>query len=171
MKSIVLTVLASMVFAGAAFADHANDENHEGTDGGGTTTVSTDVNVQNTNTNVNTNVANAEAFQGQEQGQFQAQGNKQSLTVEDAKNPASSSANLYLANCSSGASAQGFGGGGSIGGPDDVCLWLNVALTAQAMGQPQVASEALLRAVKLAEERTNPFIRFLQHFPILRRVI
>jgi len=107
----------------------------------------------------------------QEQGQFQAQGNSQSLTIEDAKNPASSAANLYLSQCTSGASAQGFGGGGSVGGPDEVCLLLNLAVVANGLGDTEASKAALTRASKILTERTNPFLRFLQMFPVIRRVI
>lgn len=152
MKSIILTILTSMVLAGAAFADHANDENHEGNDGG-----------------TGSSTATAVAVQGQEQ--FQAQDSSQSLSIEDAKNPAAGAANLYLANCTSGASAQGFGGGGSVGGPDEVCQLLNAALVGQQIGNEEFTKFAIERATALLKERTNFIIRFFQLFPVIRRVI
>ena len=174
MKSFVLTVLASLMIAGAAVADPGGEGNNQGCNGagnegspcaeggaGGSSTVD--------NTNVNTNVATA--VQSQEQGQFQAQGNSQKLTIEDAKNPASSSANLYLANCTSGASGQGFGGGGAIGGPDEVCLLLNYAQVAQVvMGNPEQAAWAMHEAQNILKIRTNSFLRLFQALPIVRRI-
>lgn len=160
MRNIVLAVLTSTLLAGAAFADHANDENHEGDGGSPTVTV----------TNTNTAVATAVQSQGQEQGQFQAQGNVQKLEIEDAKNPASSAANLFLANCTSGASGQGFGGGGSIGGPDEVCLLMNLAVVSASLGDVETSTWALGEAKLILRFRTNPFLRVFQAIPIVRRI-
>lgn len=179
-------IAASLLFAGTASAIGFGNDNNGGDtevnqDVDVRQTVDQDVEVRNTNTNVNTNVVDADAKatsiqgQGQEQeqgqGQFQAQGNSQKLTIEDAKNPASSAANLYLANCTSGASAQGFGGGGSVGGPDEVCLLLNLAIVSATLGDAEGSKVALDRAARIMTERTNPFLRFLQMFPVIRRVI
>jgi len=194
MKFFILTaIFASTVLAGTAFATNNGNQGscpgnscHDGDtnvnvdvdqDVEVRQTVSQDVEVRNTNTNVATSDADADAkatsIQGQEQGQgqFQAQGNSQKLTIEDAKNPASSAANLYLANCTSGASAQGFGGGGSVGGPDEVCQLLNAALVGQQLGNAEFTAFAIERAEALLKERTNFIIRFFQLFPVIRRVI
>ena len=189
MKSLILTVLASMVLAGTALATPGGEGNNQGCNGngnpnspcgttneggaGGSSTV--DIDIRNTNTAVADADARATAVQGQEQGQiqgqFQAQGNSQKLTIEDAANPASSAAALYLANCSSGASAQGFGGGGSVGGPDEVCLLLNASNVAFLQGDVEQATELRGIAVKILKERTNSLLRFLQMLPVVRRVI
>lgn len=173
----VLAILASMVLAGNAIADPpgSGEENgngcvencgNQGGDGGhGGHGGISDVDVDTTA------VAVAEQSQKQAQGQFQAQGNSQNLTIEDAKNPAASAANLYLANCTSGASAQGFGGGGSLGGPDDVCLLLNFAQVAATFGTPEDAAWALGEAKNILKVRTNSFRRVLQAIPLVGRIM
>lgn len=181
MKSMFLAVLASMVFAGAAFAADGGEGNNQGCNGagnenspcaeggdggaGGSSTVTVDVSQSQ---------AQAQSqSQSQEQGQFQEQGqaNVQALTIEDAQNPASSAPNLFLASCNSGASAQGFGGGGSVGGPDEVCLLLNYAQMANYLGDREGSDWAMKEAKNILEVRTNSFLRFLQALPLLRKVL
>ena len=186
MKSIVLAVLVSMLLAGSAFAtgngnnDSCPGNSCHGGDANVDVDVDQDVDVRNTNTTVvvtDVDVENtAVQGQGQEQsqGQFQAQGNSQKLTIEDAENPASSAANLFLANCTSGASAQGFGGGGSLGGPDDVCLLLNFAQVASMFGGeagPEQSAWALKEAQNILKVRANVFRRMLQALPVVGKIM
>lgn len=93
-----------------------------------------------------------------------------SVSNREASNPASSAAGLFLANCTSGASAQGFGGGGSLGGPDDVCLLLNLSQVAAIEGDQATAQAALKRAENILTIRTNPVVRYLQAIPVLRHI-
>jgi len=175
--NIFAIIFASLLIAGNASAlGFGNDNNGGNTDVDVSQDV--DVDVRNTNTNINTNVADADAkatsIQGQEQGQFQAQGNSQKLTIEDASNPASSAATLVLANCTSGASAQGFGGGGSLGGPDDVCQLLNFAQVAAVFGGEKGAEQsawALGEAQNILKVRANVFRRMLQALPIVGKIM
>lgn len=197
MKTLVIAFATlGLLVAAPAFANHNNGNGQDdceaaacNNNGGGpgdpgpggdvnvdVTTVAVGVGIAEANSNAEATAssdATATAVQGQEQGQaqFQAQGNVQKLTIEDAANPASSAANLYLANCSSGASAQGFGGGGSVGGPDEVCLLLNASQVAFFQGDFEQASDLRGIAVKILKERTNSLLRFLQMLPVVRRVI
>jgi hypothetical protein len=49
--------------------------------------------------------------------------------------PASSAADLMLANCQKGASAQGFGGGGSFGSTDEICHLFGLYALREARGE------------------------------------
>ena len=179
MKSIVLAVFASMVFAGAAYAGNGNDGDdqngngceHDCGQGGGQ-------GGDGGNGGDGGQGGAAVQGQGQVQGQkqTQVQGNVQvsQTTYEDAKNPASSAANLFLATCTSGASAQGFGGGGSLGGPDDVCLLLNFAQVAAAFGGDAGAEQsawALREAQQILKIRANPLRKALQAIPLVGRIM
>ena len=177
MKSIVLAVFASMVFAGAAYAGNGNDGDdqngngceHDCGQGGGQ---------GGDGGNGGDGGHGGAAVQGQVQGQkqTQVQGNVQvtETTYEDAKNPASSAANLFLATCTSGASAQGFGGGGSLGGPDDVCLLLNFAQVSAVFGGEAGAEQsawALREAQHILKIRANPLRKALQAIPLVGRIM
>lgn len=175
MKNLVLAVLAAMFVAGAAIADPpgSGEENgngcvencgHQGGDGG-----------NGGNGGQGGNGGNQGQHQGQAQGQGQeqSQGNVQvtESTYEDAKNPASSAPNLFLANCTSGASAQGFGGGGSLGGPDDVCQLLNFAQVSALLGNVEDSTWAMGEAKNILKVRTNPLRRALQAIPLVGKIM
>jgi len=149
-----------MVFAGAAYAGNGNDgDNQNGAgceencgNGGGQ--------------GGDGGVGGAGGSSTAVQGNVQVTG----TYYEDAKNPASGAANLYLSTCTSGASAQVFGGGGSLGGPDVVCSLLNLAQVSAVLGDEEGALEALHKAQRIMAVRTNPVLTVLQSIPILRHL-
>ena len=84
--------------------------------------------------------------------------------------PASSAADLMLANCQKGASAQGFGGGGSIGSTDEVCHLFALYALREARGEVAQADQVLEEITDIMKIRTNPVRRAFQALPLIGNI-
>ena len=153
MRLIAILGLAAVFAAGPAFAQggegNNTDCNGEGNPNSPCAVVGTDGGQAQAQSQTVTQELDVDA----EAYAYQTQGNTQTTTFNDATNPASSAPSLALANCTSGASGQGFGGGGSIGGPDSVCQLLNMAIVAQDAGDFEAAAELRARALETYNRR------------------
>lgn len=118
--------------------------------------------------------AEAVAVQGQVQGQLQGQfaetGNNVTSISVAPRLPASSAADLMLANCQKGASAQGFGGGGSIGSTDEVCHLFALYALREARGERGEADQVLEEITDIMKIRTNPVRRAFQAIPLIGNI-
>jgi hypothetical protein len=84
--------------------------------------------------------------------------------------PASSAPNLILGTCQAGLTAQSQMGGGSMGGPDEVCLLFTLSQIQLAMGDREAAYRSLDLAETTLKWRANPVRRFFQAIPLLGRI-
>jgi hypothetical protein len=88
-------------------------------------------------------------------------GNNANLVIDQRMRlPASSAADLMLANCQKGASAQAFGGGGSFGSTDEVCHLFGLYALREARGERAEADQILEEITDILKIRTNPVRRF-----------
>ena len=137
-------------------------------------------NSSNTNANVNVadseSVSNADSFSSSlainEQGQGQAQGQGQSVNMkfEATDAVAASAPNLVLGTCQAGLTGQSQMGGGSMGGPDEVCLLFTLSQIQMAMGDMEGAQESVDLAADTLKWRANVVRRAFQAVPLIGRI-
>lgn len=164
MNKFYITLLVSAVavaFAGIAVADDDDDGCRGNCGGGGETSV--------TSTNTNQQLQ----LQGQvAKGGSANSGNNTFIVSGDERDefPASSAPNLVLGTCQAGLTAQSQMGGGSMGGPDEVCLLFTLSQIQLAMGDREAAYRSLDLAETTLKWRANPVRRFFQAIPLLGRI-
>jgi hypothetical protein len=116
--------------------------------------------------------SDATSIQGQIQGQIAETGDN--VTTVSANTsyrlPASSAADLMLANCQKGASGQAFGGGGSIGSTDEVCHLFGLYALREARGEQAEADQILEEITDIMKIRTNPVRRAFQALPLIGNI-
>jgi hypothetical protein len=86
------------------------------------------------------------------------------------QHPASSPGTLILGTCQAGVSANSQMGGGSLGGPDEVCLLFTLAQMHAGLGNFPAAADALKRADDTLRWRNNVVRRFFQAIPLIGRM-
>jgi len=130
---------------------------------------SRNVNVQGQRTDVNTSDFNT---QGQNQGQNQGINfsDDDSVVYKEAENSASSPGALILGTCQAGVAAQTQMGGGSLGGPDEVCLYFTLSQMYYSQGNQEAAAAALKRAEDTLRWRNNVVRRAFQAIPLIGRM-
>lgn len=140
----------------------------------GNSEVDVNASSQNENTNVQGQRTDVDTTDVSVQGQGQKQGiqfsDDDTVIYKEAENSAASAADLVLGTCQAGLSAQTQMGGGSLGGPDEVCLLFTLSQMYQAQGNTEAANAVLKRAEDTLKWRNNVVRRAFQAIPLLGRM-
>ena len=91
------------------------------------------------------------------------------MAIEHEASAASPGA-LILGTCQAGLTAQTQMGGGSMGGPDEVCLLFTLAQMQAHFGLIDESRATLARAETILNWRGNVVRRFFQAIPLVGRI-
>ena len=153
------TILAVVLMtAGVATANGNHDNNSHG-DGGDSSSTVGDISATVGDISTSSSAGAASS----------ALSGSSSVAIEHEASAASPGA-LILGTCQAGLTAQTQMGGGSMGGPEEVCLLFTLAQMQAHFGDVEAANATLDRAETILKWRGNIVRRAFQAIPLLGRI-
>jgi hypothetical protein len=163
----ILAALTAILFAGPAFASK-DKSSCKGNCGGGSTSEAAASSTAFAGAAAGAGVfgsGNSSATAGSAQVDSSS-----NVVFEDAENSASSPSTLILGTCQAGLTANTQMGGGSMGGPDEVCLLFTLAQMYYEQGDTEAGDRTLKRVDDTLRWRNNVVRRFFQAIPLIGRI-